>query len=101
MSAGRFTPAPRPKASVPVVYAFAFNESQPVATGWGLFYLVRSREESLMEFFTEKFVERQNIARFTTLLMTETDTAKRKLLQKLLTDEMVRQVSRSDARKGA
>lgn len=54
-----------------------------------------------MEFFTEKFVERQNIARFTTLLMTETDTAKRKLLQKLLTDEMVRQVSRSDARKGA
>jgi hypothetical protein len=39
----------------------------------------------------EKFVERRNIARFTTLLMTETDTAKRELLQKLLTDEMVRQ----------
>ena len=34
----------------------------------------------------EKFVERQNIARFTTLLMTETDTAKRELL--LLTDKM-------------
>ncbi len=54
-----------------------------------------------MEFFMEKFVERPNIARFTTLLMTDTDTAKRELLQKLLTDEMVRQVSRSDARKGA
>ena len=45
----------------------------------------------------EKFVERQNIARFTTLLMTETDAAKRELLQKLLTDEMVRQASDSDA----
>ena len=45
----------------------------------------------------EKFVERQNIAPFTTLLMIETDTAKRELLQKLLTDEMVRQASRSDA----
>ena len=32
----------------------------------------------------EKFVERQNIARFTTLLMTENDPAKRELLQKLL-----------------
>ena len=41
----------------------------------------------------EKFIERQNIARFTTLLMAETDTAKRELLQKLLTDEMVRQAS--------
>ena len=41
----------------------------------------------------EKFVERRNIARFTTLLMTETDTAKRELLQKLLTDEMVRQAN--------
>ena len=37
----------------------------------------------------EKFIERQNIARFTALLMTETDTAKRELLQKLLTNEMV------------
>ena len=36
------------------------------------------------EFYMEKFVERRNIARFTTLLMTETDTAKRELLQKLL-----------------
>ena len=50
------------------------------------------------QFYMEKFVERQNIARFTTLLMTETDTAKRELLQKLLTDEMVRQASHSDAR---
>jgi hypothetical protein len=46
----------------------------------------------------EKFIERRNIARFTTLLMTETDTAKRELLQKLLTDEMVRQASHGDAR---
>jgi hypothetical protein len=44
-----------------------------------------------MEVLMEKFVEQQNIARFTTLLMIETDTAKRELLQKLLTDEMVRQ----------
>ena len=46
----------------------------------------------------EKFIERQNITRFTTLLMTETDTAKRELLQKLLTDEMVRQASHGDAK---
>ena len=46
-----------------------------------------------METSMDKFVERRNIARFTTLLMTETDTAKRELLQKLLTDEMVRQAS--------
>ena len=44
----------------------------------------------------DKFVEGQNVARFTTLLMTETDTAKRELLQKLLTDEMVKQASRSN-----
>ena len=50
-----------------------------------------------MELLMEKFVERQNIAHFTTLLMIETDTAKRELLQKLLTDEMVRQASHSDA----
>ena len=46
----------------------------------------------------EKFIERRNITRFTTLLMTETDTAKRELLQKLLTDEMVRQASHGDAK---
>ncbi len=45
----------------------------------------------------EKFVGRQNIVRFTTLLITETDTAKRELLQRLLTDEMVRQAGHSDA----
>ena len=50
-----------------------------------------------MGFFMEKFIERQNIARFTTLLTTETDTTKRELLQKLLTDEMVRQARHSDA----
>ena len=46
----------------------------------------------------EKFIERQNIVHFTTLLMTETDAAKRELLQKLLTDEMVRQASYRDAK---
>ena len=46
-----------------------------------------------METSMDKFVERRNIARFTTLLMTETDTA-----QKLLTDEMVRQASHSDSK---
>jgi hypothetical protein len=47
----------------------------------------------------DKFVEGQNIKHFTTLLMTETDTAKRELLQKLLTDEMVKQASRSQPNK--
>ena len=46
----------------------------------------------------DKFVADQNIQRFTTLLMTETDTAKQELLQKLLTDEMARQASNSDAK---
>ncbi len=44
----------------------------------------------------DEFVECQNITRFTTLLLTETDTAKRELLQRLLTDEMVRQASHKD-----
>jgi hypothetical protein len=51
-----------------------------------------------MKFLMEKFIGRQNITHFTTLLMTETDPAKRELLQKLLTDEMVRQASHSDAK---
>jgi hypothetical protein len=62
-----------------------------------LFIQLGSRQENLVELLMEKFVEHQNIARFTTLLMIETDTAKRELLQKLLTDEMVRQASHSDA----
>jgi hypothetical protein len=41
------------------------------------------------------FIERQNIAKFTTLLLKETDPVKRELLQKLLTDEMVRQASQA------
>jgi hypothetical protein len=69
-----------------------------VATGWGLFIRLGADGRVSWEFYMEKFVERRNIARFTTLLMTETDTAKRELLQKLLTDEMVRQASHSDAR---
>ena len=51
----------------------------------------------LLEFPMEKLIEHQNITRFTTLLMTETDTAKRELLQRLLTDEMVRQASHGNA----
>ena len=50
-----------------------------------------------MDTLLATFVERQNIVRFTTLLMTETDTAKRELLQKLLTDEMLRQVCPGDS----
>jgi hypothetical protein len=46
----------------------------------------------------EEFVGRQNITHFTTLLITETDTTKRELLQKLLADEMVRQAGQSDAK---
>jgi hypothetical protein len=41
----------------------------------------------------DKFVERQNIARYTNLLMTETDQVKRELLQKLLAEEVVKQAS--------
>jgi hypothetical protein len=39
----------------------------------------------------EKFIARQNIAHFTSQLTTETDPVKRELLQKLLTEEMVKQ----------
>ncbi len=46
----------------------------------------------------DEFVERQNIVRFTTLLMTETNTAQRELLRKLLTDEMVKQAGHNDAK---
>jgi hypothetical protein len=46
----------------------------------------------------DEFAERQNIARFTTLLITEIDTTKRDLLQKLLTDEMAKQADQSNAK---
>jgi hypothetical protein len=39
------------------------------------------------------FIERQNITRYTNQLITETDPAKRELLQRLLADEMVKQAS--------
>lgn len=42
----------------------------------------------------DKFVGGQNIKHFTTLLISETDTVKRELLQKLLTDEMVKEANR-------
>ncbi len=41
----------------------------------------------------DKLAEHHDIVHFTTLLMTETDAAKRALLQRLLTDEMVRQAA--------
>jgi hypothetical protein len=47
----------------------------------------------------DDFIPRQNIAKFTDLLLQETDPAKRGLLQKLLTDEMVKQASRSQPNK--
>jgi hypothetical protein len=39
------------------------------------------------EALVEKFVERQNIAKFKNLLKTETDPGQRELLQRLLADE--------------
>ena len=51
-----------------------------------------------MRISMDEFVEHQNIVRSTTLLMTETDTPKRELLQKLLTDEMVKQAGHGDAK---
>ena len=69
------------------------------ADGCELYYTVlEKRTEACMGTSMDKFVEGQNVARFTTLLMTETDTAKRELLQSLLTDEMVRQARHSDAK---
>jgi hypothetical protein len=45
----------------------------------------------------EKFIERQNVARYTDQLMTETDPFKREMLQKLLAEEMVKQAGRVQA----
>jgi len=63
-----------------------------------LFSCCFEQTEACMVASMDEFVERRNITRFTTLLMTETDTAKRELLQRLLTDEMVRQASHSDSK---
>ena len=41
----------------------------------------------------EKFVERQNIARYTELLITTSDPTKRKMLQRLLAEENVKEGS--------
>jgi hypothetical protein len=88
MVAGRFTPPPGPKASGLLRKRSGLRNPSP----WprARVFLIRLGAEGRVswEFYMEKFVERQNIARFTTLLMTETDTAKRELLQKLLTDKM-------------
>ena len=42
-------------------------------------------------FAMDQFIERQNIAHYTELLMTEIDPLKRELLQRLLIEEMVKQ----------
>jgi hypothetical protein len=41
----------------------------------------------------EKFIAHENIVHYTKLLITEADTTKREMLQKLLTEEMVKQAS--------
>ena len=41
----------------------------------------------------EEFVERQNIAHYTSQLLTETNPTKRDMLQKLLAEEIVKQAS--------
>ena len=46
-----------------------------------------------MATFGEGFVERQNIARYTNQLMTETDQIKREILHKLLAEEITKQAS--------
>ena len=47
----------------------------------------------------DQFVERQNIAHYTQRLMMEIDPIKRKLLQKLLVEEMVKQASHDNVGK--
>ena len=41
----------------------------------------------------DKFIARENIAHYTQQLIAETDPIKREMLQKLLTEEMVKQAS--------
>jgi hypothetical protein len=45
------------------------------------------------EALVERFIERQNIARFTDQLRTETDLTKRKMLQTLLAEENAKEAS--------
>jgi hypothetical protein len=47
----------------------------------------------------DKFIVRQNIAHYTAQLMTETDPAKRELLQKFLAEEMVKQAANTHVKK--
>jgi hypothetical protein len=48
---------------------------------------------------TDKFIVRQNIAHYTNQLITETEPAKRELLQKLLTEETVKQAAQANVKK--
>jgi hypothetical protein len=47
-------------------------------------------------FAMDQFIERQNIAHYTELLMTEIDPLKRELLHRLLAEEMVKQTSHAN-----
>jgi len=53
----------------------------------------------MSQFPMDQFVERQNIAHYTQRLMMEIDPIKRKLLQKLLVEEMVKQASHDNVGK--
>ncbi len=48
--------------------------------------------ERMMD-MVESFVQRQNVKHYTRQLMTESDTNKREILQKLLAEEIVKQAS--------
>jgi len=50
------------------------------------------RRERMMD-MVESFVQRQNVKHYTRQLMTESDTNKREILQKLLAEEIVKQAS--------
>jgi hypothetical protein len=51
------------------------------------------------QFAMDQFVESQNIAHYTQRLLMEIDPIKRKLLQKLLVEEMVKQASHDNVGK--
>ena len=71
--------------------ACAFVVSTKTPSGAHPVGVLPLKMEGTMEM--EKFIERQNIARFTIQLMAETDTNKREMLHKLLAEEIVKQAS--------
>ena len=46
----------------------------------------------------DKFIAHENIVRYTKLLITEADTTKREMLQRLLAEEMVKQATHPPAK---